>query len=157
MSKKCLCLILTVAMIVGFSFFGCSKKCTESKQPKKPPEWTSYNTSNSGLVYNRVNAIAIDATGNKWFGTWRGVSKFDGTNWTTYNTSNSGLAVNGVMAIAVDDSNNKWFGTWRGVSRFDGMNWTTYDTSNSGLADNDVNAICNDQIHIGHPRGRIGI
>jgi ligand-binding sensor domain-containing protein len=65
-------------------------------------------------------AIAIDASGNKWFGTWGGgVSKFDGTTWTTYNSSNSGLAYNSVQAIAIDASGNKWFGTtFSGVSKF---------------------------------------
>jgi ligand-binding sensor domain-containing protein len=38
--------------------------------------WTTYDTSNSGLVDNHVNAIAIDASRNKWFGTWGGVSRF---------------------------------------------------------------------------------
>jgi ligand-binding sensor domain-containing protein len=36
--------------------------------------WTVYNTSNSGLPDNYVNAIAIDGQGNKWIGTannWR--------------------------------------------------------------------------------------
>jgi len=28
------------------------------------------------LAHNAVNAIAIDAAGHKWFGTWRGVSVF---------------------------------------------------------------------------------
>ncbi len=89
--------------------------------------WTTYNTKNSGLAENGINAIAIDSSGNKWFGTWNGVSKFDGTNWTTYNTSNSGLAYNYVHAIAIDASGNKWFGcTWLRVSKFDGTNWNTY-------------------------------
>jgi ligand-binding sensor domain-containing protein len=77
--------------------------------------WTSYNTSNSGLANNRVIAIAIDASGNKWFGTEGGVSKFDNAKWTTYNTSNSGLTDYHVYAIAIDTSGNKWFGTLYGV------------------------------------------
>ena len=31
--------------------------------------WTVYTTSNSGLPENDVFSIAIDAEGNKWFGT----------------------------------------------------------------------------------------
>ena len=54
------------------------------------PEWVVYNTSNSGLPSDTVNAIAIDGNGNKWIGTYdRGLAKFDGTNWTVYDTSNS--------------------------------------------------------------------
>ena len=106
--------------------------------------WTTYNTSNSGLASDYVLSIAIDAEGNKWFGTNNGVSKFDGENWTTYNTSNSGLASNLVNAIAIDAEGNKWFGTANGVSKFDGTNWTTYNTSNSGLTFNYVFAVAID-------------
>jgi ligand-binding sensor domain-containing protein len=89
-----------------------------------------------------VSSIAIDAEGNKWFGTWEGVSKFDGTTWTTYDTLD-GLACNNVLAIAIDaEANkktalvNKWFGTYGGgVSKFDGTNWTTYNSSNGLLCD----------------------
>ena len=107
--------------------------------------WTTYNTSNSDLAADYVMAIAIDAEGNKWFGTNRGVSVFDGTNWTTYDTSNSDLVNRRINAIAIDAAGNKWFGTSNGVSKFDGTNWTTYDTSNSGLAFDYVSAVAVDQ------------
>jgi len=63
-----------------------------------------------GLASYFVYAIAIDAQGNKWFGTSEGVSKFDGTNWTTYTTAN-GLVSNSIEAIAIDTQGNKWIGT----------------------------------------------
>jgi hypothetical protein len=76
--------------------------------------WTTYNTSNSGLANNYVFSVVIDGSGNKWFATNGGVSKFDEINWTTYNNSNSGLADNRVYSIAIDRSGNKWIGTWGG-------------------------------------------
>jgi len=39
-------------------------------------QWTTYNTTN-GLADNNVTSIAFDILGNKWFGTYKGVSKFD--------------------------------------------------------------------------------
>ncbi len=110
--------------------------------------WQTYSTTNSGLANNRVGAIAVDAAGNKWFGTsGDGVSvlRADGT-WQTYNTSNSGLVNNLVSAIAVDAAGNKWFGTEGGgvsVLRADGT-WQTHNTSNSGLGTNFVLAIARD-------------
>ena len=95
--------------------------------------WTTYDDSNSELVYNQVEAIAIDAEGNKWFGTRYGVSKFDGTNWMTYDN------VRFISAIAIDQEGNIWFGTrlkggyGYGVCKFDGTSWTTYDHSNGAL------------------------
>jgi ligand-binding sensor domain-containing protein len=115
-------------------------------------DWTTYRQSD-GLASDYVLSIAIDAEGNKWFGTNRGVSVFDGENWTTYDTSD-GLVYKRVNAIAIDQEGNKWFGTGRGVSVLDDGGtphdksddtWTTYDTSNSGLASNRVSAIAIDQ------------
>ncbi|MCX8159293.1 MAG: two component regulator propeller domain-containing protein, partial [Candidatus Pacearchaeota archaeon] len=63
---------------------------------------------------NDVHALAIDAQGNRWIGTWRGLAKFDGTNWIVYNTSNSGLPNNYVFAIEIDAQGNMWIGTGGG-------------------------------------------
>ena len=110
--------------------------------------WITYNASDSGLANNNVKSIAIDSSGNKWFGTYGyGVSKYNGINWTTYNTSNSGLPGNYITSMAVDSSDNKWFGTHSGgygVSKFDGTNWTTYNRSNSGLGEDEVFSIAMD-------------
>ena len=108
--------------------------------------WTFYNTSNSGLVSNFVYCIAVDQLDGKWFGTYSGVSKFDGSDWTTYNTSNSGLVDNLIWVNAVDKQGNKWFGTQNGLSKFDDNGWTTYNTSNSGLATNNVSEIAIDSV-----------
>jgi ligand-binding sensor domain-containing protein len=108
-------------------------------------KWINYTTAD-GLADNTVNAIAIDADGNKWFATeLGGVSEFDGVHWTTYNTTN-GLTSNRVRAIAIDAQGNKWFGTiGGGVSKFDGKNWTTYNTYN-GLPNNNVQSITIDAL-----------
>jgi len=111
--------------------------------------WVAYIAGYSGLVGRKVNAVAVDQEGNKWFGTDAGVSKFDGENWTSYNASNSGLVDDHVYAIAVDNEGNIWFGTYGGgVSKFDGAAWTTYDTLNSGLAGNYVGSIAIEGAHV---------
>ncbi|MCK4645895.1 MAG: peptidoglycan DD-metalloendopeptidase family protein [Candidatus Aminicenantes bacterium] len=108
--------------------------------------WTTYNTSNSGLAGDSVQAIAEDSGGNLWFGTWDGgVSRFDGTNWTTYDTSNSGLAYDRVRSVAIDSAGNLWFGTYGGgASKFDGTSWTTYNSSNSGLTSDKIRPVAID-------------
>ncbi len=100
-----------------------------------------YNTANSKLPNNNVYAIAIDAQGNKWIGTWGGgLAKFDGTTWTTYTMANSGLRNDWVTTIAIDAQGNKWIGTYDGLTKFDGTTWTT-NYSNSGSPNNYVYAI----------------
>ena len=100
-------------------------------------------TTTDGLIDNHVNAAAVDASGNKWFGTNNGISRFTNTVWTSYNTAN-GLVDNHVNAVAIDKDGSKWFGTNSGISIFDGTTWTTY-TMNDGLVDNRVNAIAIDK------------
>lgn len=99
-----------------------------------------YNRANSGLPSILINAISIDAQGNKWIGTYGGLVKYDGTSWTVYNTNNSGLPNNEVTTIAIDSTGNKWIGTVQGLARFDGANWIVYNDSNSALPFNSVTA-----------------
>ncbi|MCC6607858.1 MAG: carboxypeptidase regulatory-like domain-containing protein [Anaerolineae bacterium] len=107
-------------------------------------DYIKYITAD-GLADNYVQSVAIDNTGDKWFGTRDGgVSKFDGTTWTTY-TTDDGLMSNYVSAIAIDGAGNKWFGTLSGVSKFDGATWTTYTTAD-GLMDNNVVSIAIDNV-----------
>ena len=108
---------------------------------------TVYNTGNSGLPYNGVTALAIDAQGIVWVGTGRwwahaggGLAKFDGTNWTVYNTSNSGLPDNDHVNLCIDAQGNVWSGTEIGLSKFDGLTWMVYRTSNSGMMNNQCGA-----------------
>ncbi|MDD5530992.1 MAG: C10 family peptidase [bacterium] len=104
-------------------------------------EWTVYDTLNSGLPNNFVNALGIEGmTGDKWIGTNGGLVTFDGTNWTVYDTSNSGLPDNYVNTLGIQ-GNNIWVGTYDGLAKFDGANWTVYDTSNSDLPSNNVSVL----------------
>jgi ligand-binding sensor domain-containing protein len=94
--------------------------------------YTQY-TVEHGLPHNGVNAIAVAPDGALWFGTWGGVSRFDGKHWTTYTTAD-GLADNAVWTIAVAPDGALWFGDrWEGISRFDGKDWTTYTTPTACL------------------------
>jgi len=61
--------------------------------------------------------IAIDSSGNKWFGTHGGgISKFDGIKWSNFNTSNSTLLENYIKKIVVDKYNSKWILSYEGIN-----------------------------------------
>ena len=119
-------------------------------------EWAVYNTSNSGLPFNGITVLAIDAQENLWIGTGKwyalgggGLAKFDGESWTVYNTANSPLPHNDFFGLAIDPQDNIWSGTEGGLAKFDGTNWTVYKKSNSGLPDNRVaNPVFDDQGHL---------
>ncbi len=101
--------------------------------------FTNYYQGVNGPIGFSVNAVAIDGSGNKLFGTDLGVSVYNGSAWTSYTTSN-GLAGNDVRAIEIEAGGRIWFGTTAGVTTLDGAAWTSY-TSADGLTYDWVNTI----------------
>ncbi|MDG1435156.1 MAG: two-component regulator propeller domain-containing protein [Saprospiraceae bacterium] len=87
-------------------------------------------TTEDGLISNYINEIAIDADGNKWLATNRGVSVIQGGVIISYNSDN-GLFTNDVNSVVIDSQGNKWFATKSdngksAVSKLDNQgNWTT--------------------------------
>lgn len=70
-----------------------------------------------GLAHNRVTAIHQDAKGYLWFGTWEGLSRFDGYSFVNYDTRH-GLGHVLINSIAEDGQKRLWVGTnGGGVSR----------------------------------------
>jgi ligand-binding sensor domain-containing protein len=77
--------------------------------------WTTYATSNSGLLSDWIKSLTIDDQGEIWIGTWGGgLSIFDGLNWKTYTTNNSALNNDYVLSLLIDNVGNKWIGTYGG-------------------------------------------
>jgi len=101
--------------------------------------FTNY-TEADGLIGNSVSSVFVDADDVLWFGTNRGISKFDGTTWTNFDMDNSGLVDNAVTAIFVDKDGVLWAGTDFGVSTMIDNTWRTY-TVDDGLEDNRVTGI----------------
>ncbi len=105
----------------------------------------TFNEKN-GLASNIVRAIAIDSDGNKWFGTNKGVSKFDGKKCINFNNSN-GLTLNIVSTIAIDADGRVWAGEGTskstGIFTFDGKQWSSYSIED-GLVSNNITAISAD-------------
>jgi hypothetical protein len=105
-------------------------------------KWTTYTTA-TGLVHNKVNAIVVDDSGNRWFATDNGVSQYSGSTWTSYQTQD-GLSADLVNDVAVDKAGHKWFGCYGGgVSEFFDDIWTGY-TAAEGLISNQVTAVAID-------------
>jgi len=109
---------------------------------------TSY-TTNNGLIFHYVDAIAIDANDVKWFGTSFGISRFDDTTWTNYTNYNF-YGDNYVHVMFCDWMNRIWAGADGGytsnfgLSLFNENSWINYGTSN-GLAGNCVFGIKSDK------------
>ncbi|MCX6327452.1 MAG: histidine kinase [Bacteroidia bacterium] len=68
-------------------------------------------TTDNGLPHNNVRAIAEDSTGFLWFGTWDGLSRYDGYEFKNYyhvhGDSNS-ISNFSIANLVVDKANNLW-------------------------------------------------
>ena len=92
--------------------------------------FTTYNTSNSGLVSDTIISIEC-GNGNVYAGSYRGLSVYNGTNFTNYTTAN-GMNSNAVYCITVENANTIWLGNQNGLEKFNGSNFTfNYVTANS--------------------------
>ncbi len=76
-------------------------------------KWTNL-MKKDGLAGNIVYSMAQDDNGVYWFGTNRGLSRYDGKNWHTWNIHN-GLASNDVYAIAIN-GDEVWLANRGGVT-----------------------------------------
>ncbi len=123
--------------------------------------WTVYNTDNSELPDNYVNALGIDERGSILIGTghfdwdqyrtYGGLAKFDGESWIVYDEYEGAV----VTALAFDEHGNMWVGTWMDwgfgfvakffVAKFDGEEWTEYNRNNSPLTTYEVSALAIDK------------
>ena len=90
-----------------------------ANKDQNPQNFSTYGKL-QGLKHGTIRCILEDKSGNLWFGTDGGVSKYDGKSFTTF-TDKEGLANNTVWSILEDKSGNLWFGTdGGGVSKYDG-------------------------------------
>ncbi|WP_373494719.1 two-component regulator propeller domain-containing protein, partial [Aquiflexum sp.] len=105
-------------------------------------DFTTFTTGD-GLALDVVLCSIMDKSGNLWFGTQRGVSRYDGKSFTNFTTSH-GLTSNYVFNMIEDKSGNIWIGTSDGVSLFDGKSFTIITTAQD-LKNNYVLTIMEDK------------
>lgn len=116
--------ILAVFIDGSKQWYGTDKGIGINNGNEAMGNWDSLSESD-GLVNNYVQAINKDQSGNLWFGTKGGVSKYDGTAFTNYTTTD-GLASGNVLCIAIDPDGSIWFGTDEGVTHLRGSTFTSY-------------------------------
>ena len=89
---------------------------------------------------NYVVALAVDAQGVVWAGTWGGgLSRFDGKRWTQYTVA-EGLPGNHVFMLHIDSVGQLWIGTNNGLAKLKNGRFETL-TTQDGLFHNAVFAM----------------
>jgi len=93
---------------------------------------------------NYIVAIAVDADGAAWAGTWGGgLSRFDGTNWTTM-TMSDGLPSNHIFSL-YSDGDDLWIGTSHGLVKKSADGTLTTYTREDGLYSDAVFSLAKDK------------
>ncbi len=72
--------------------------------------FTTYTTTD-GLAQSAVSCFFQDSRGHMWFGTWGGISRYDGRTFWSYRNS-----AFHVTSICEDDRDTLWIGTTTGLA-----------------------------------------
>jgi hypothetical protein len=106
--------------------------------------WTVWDTSNSPLPSNQIQAIWPGLVSNQWWiATDRGMVQKYLNNWAVYDTSNSGIYSNDVVDIRVDNfgSSNIYVACRWGISIFDGTSWVNFDSNTVNFPSAEITSI----------------
>jgi ligand-binding sensor domain-containing protein len=111
---------------------------TVSQHHAKQKQETGLENINVAYNPNYIVALAIDAQGIVWAGTWGGgLSRFDGETWSQY-TVNEGLPGNHVFMLYIDPAGVMWVGTNNGLSKMENGKFLPPLTTLDGLFKNTV-------------------
>ena len=93
-----------------------------------------YLSTDQGMPSNAISGILKDSKGYMWFGTDKGLIRYDGTFIKIYNEK-SGLPENYITAITEDHDQNIWIGTRsKGIIKFDGKQFYQYPIDSIALS-----------------------
>ncbi|MES2774171.1 MAG: two-component regulator propeller domain-containing protein [Bacteroidota bacterium] len=95
----------------------------------QPFNLTVYRESD-GLPTGYIESAMQDSRGYLWFGTFGGISRFDGKNFVNYDIK-EGLPSKYCDGIIEDSKGRLWIATRRGLSMFDGKKFTNYQHPDS--------------------------
>lgn len=82
-------------------------------------QFTHVNNANSGLAYDSIREMFQDSRGFIWIGTYKGLSRFDGTRMKNYDRHDFGIGSDFVNVINEDSNGNVWIGTDNGIVVYD--------------------------------------
>ena len=77
------------------------------------------NSSNSAMSYDDCRVIFQDSRGFMWFGTYKGLNRYDGQRFTAYNREDLCGISDFIHSIEEDNDGNLWIGTDNGLLIYD--------------------------------------
>lgn len=143
--KKALSVLVTMAAVICaiFVFSGNSSAYIDEYQFLANYKQIIYNDSN-GLPSCEINTMIQTDDGYIWIGTYKGLTRFDGTNFVTFGPKD-GFTGNSVRYLFEDSRKRLWIGTNDdGVILYFRGKFTVYSTKD-GLPSNSIRAIIEDK------------
>jgi len=114
-----------------------------ARDPDSKGSFSSYGKLQG--LHTWVRCSLQDKSGNLWFGTHGGATKFDGKSFTNF-TEKEGLISRYIFSILEDKNGNIWFGNYEGgVTKYDGKSFTNYTEKEGMGKTNGINAIIEDK------------
>lgn len=115
--------ILTVFTIDTIQAYGTDQGAAIHYSEFTKWDWETF-TRFDGLVSDTVISIVRDTDETWWFGTYRGLSHYNGTSWTLYNVANSSIPSDTIRFLDIDRNGTIWMATDAGLSYFSNNQWT---------------------------------
>ncbi len=97
------------------------------------PDFTS-------ILHRKVTAIVQEESGDIWFATFGGLSRYDGEYFVNYTVAD-GLPIDEIECLIPAEDGKLWYGTWGGgVGYYDGEHFVNFSTED-GLPGSTVRAM----------------
>lgn len=145
--------LLSSILILSLLLSGCKKKSlvadpdvVDDDGLETPKGWGIYNTSNSKIADNQINALSIDNNNVKWVGTANGLTRIEGSNWMVFDIQNSPLPSSYITSVLTENNGVVWIGTDKGLAKYHGQKWTVYKKYNSALPDERISCMAYDSV-----------
>ncbi|WP_214225879.1 two-component regulator propeller domain-containing protein [Pedobacter sp. B4-66] len=145
--------LLSSILILSLLLSGCKKKSLVADPDvvddggfETPKGWGVYNTSNSKIADNQINALSIDNDNVKWVGTAKGLTRMEGSNWMVFDIQNSPLPSSYITSVLTENNGVVWIGTDKGLAKYHDQKWTVYKKDNSSLPDERISCMTYDSV-----------
>ena len=104
-------------LFILMSFIVCLPAFAGKAQSDYP--FIHINSSNSAMSYDDCRVIFQDSRGFMWFGTYKGLNRYDGQRFIAYNRDDLCGISDFIHSIEEDNDGNLWIGTDNGLLIYD--------------------------------------
>lgn len=118
----------------GTNHYGVMRYNVAPKDSIGQADRLQYFSEKDGVGGGRVTEIVEDKEGTIWFGTYQGLTKFDGQTFTNLSFE-EGQIKNDIWSLTIDSKGIFWLGTTYGIIRYNGEEFTSFTIPKAAVKD----------------------